>query len=555
MLERRDNSATIPRYDNALVKVVVAMGASGVSQSRWKSRLFLLGILLLVLSPFGYVAGVSFVDIDDPSPALGRAQVITQGISELPEGETVWRVVRRTAPALGDAKVGRRVTSFVLATDEPILITEAHDDGTFTDVARLAPGESYLTQNGTRQIRASLSGESTQYLAIELVPAERATQIGNGDLLFVSDPFVPPTGQHDLDLIRNVLGQGDIAQVPDTGGQIMVLATDGAIDILPGRSRGRAIQAGESAVFNAEELEIRPAETVYGVPTDQLASLTSMLQTDEPTAAYVVAVIGPEVPKTGETPSPTTTAEPVSSATASAPEPTNTPETLGSVGVAGRLCMPGVTVESISDRACPPIGEGFDLALSSQQIALTINDATPASGAWSWSRLPLDTYSLVTTVYPGKANDYFIPGSAAVGGSSATGYTVTIDPSAPDIGLTVYFLQPSEQPTTSRTTITISICEWSGRAPTNCKTPSEAQVDPQPYLVGPNGQTVSWTSVSGGSYTWDLPAGTWTLQQPGWQYGYIVNGQSYNANSPYSFTVDGANPVAIQVQDIYPLIT
>src|ERR687892_682103 len=105
------------------------MGASGISQSRWGSRLLLLGLLLLILSPFGYVAGRSFVRLDDPSPALGRAQVITQGISELPEGEAIWRVVRRTAPALGDAKVGRRVTSFVLATDEPILITDVHDDG------------------------------------------------------------------------------------------------------------------------------------------------------------------------------------------------------------------------------------------------------------------------------------------------------------------------------------------------------------------------------------------------------------------------------------------
>jgi hypothetical protein len=214
-----------------------------------------------------------------------------------------------------------------------------------------------------------------------------------------------------------------------------------------------------------------------------------------------------------------------------------------------------VTVESISDRACPAIADGFDMALTSEQLAMTINDATAGGGVWTWSGLPTDSYSLVTTLYPGKADDYFIPGSAAVGGSSATGYTVTIDSASPDIGLTVYFLQPTEQPTTSTTTITITICDWSGTAPTNCKSPSEVQVDPQPYLVGSNGQTVNWSSVSGGSYTWNLPAGTWTLQQQGWPYGYYVNGQSYNANAPYSFTVDGANPVSIQVQDIYPLIT
>ena len=69
--------------------------------------------------------------------------------------------------------------------------------------------------------------------------------------------------------------------------------------------------------------------------------------------------------------------------------------------------MPGVTVETISDRACPPIGEGFDMALTSEQIALTINDATPGGGAWTWPGLPLDSYSLVTTVRNRKADDYF----------------------------------------------------------------------------------------------------------------------------------------------------
>ena len=534
------------------------MRASGISLSRWGSRFILTGLLLLVLSPFAYVAGRSILALDDPSPALGRAQVITQGISVLPAGEAVWPVVRRTAPALGDAKVGRRVTSFVLATDEPILITEALDDGTFEDVARLAPGESYLTKNGTRQIRASLSAESTQYLAIELVPAERAEQIGNGDLLFVSDPFTSPTGQHDLDLIRNVLTSGDVARVPDTGGEIMILATDGAIDILSGGSRRLAITVGESAVFSAEELEIRPAESLTGAPTDQLASLTSMLQADQPTAAYVVAVIGPEVPKTGETPSPIETSDATDTPASTIPNtPTNTVETPGSIGALGRLCSPGVTIETVSDRACPAVGDGFDMALTSEQIALTINNASPANGIWTWSGLPLDAYSLVTTRYPGKANDYFIPGSAAVGGSAASGYTVTIDNTSSAIVLNVYFLQPAERQTTSSTTITISICQWSGTAPTNCLSPAEAQVDPQPYLVSDDGRTtVSWAeaAISGGSYTWALPAGTWYLYQEGWPYGYVVDGKSYSGSAPYVFTVDGANPVSFDVQDVYPVV-
>lgn len=560
-VRRRDNCATIPRDDKSVRKAGVTLGASEHGQSRWGSRLLVLGLLLLLLAPFGYAAGRALVELDGPSPALGRAQVITQGISELPEGEAVWRVVRRTAPALGDAKVGRRVTSFALATDEPILITDAHDDGTFEDVARLAPGESYLTENGTRQIRASLSGESTQYLAIELVPAERGTQIGNGELLFVSDPFVTPAGQRDLDLIRNVLVAGDIAQVPNTDGQIMVLATDGAIDILADRSGDQVIQAGESAVFNAEEIEIRPAESVHGEPRDELVALTSALQAETPAAAYVIAVIGAEVPKTGETPSPSaesgTIFFPTETPVGSTPgEPTSIATATGSIGVRGRLCGPGVTIETISDAACPVIGDGFDMTLNNDPLGLTFSDATLVDGIWSWSGLPLDSYGLTTTRFPAAATDYLIPGSAAVGGSPASGYTVTIDPTAPEIVLTAYFLQPAQRATTSTTTITISICGWQNNAPANCQSPAESEVDPQPSLTSSSGQTVSWSeaSVSGGSYTWNLPAGTWTLAQAGWPYGYLVNGQSYNPNAPYSFTTDGANPVSIQVQNVYPII-
>ena len=151
----------------------------------------------------------------------------------------------------------------------------------------------------------------------------------------------------------------------------------------------------------------------------------------------------------------------------------------------------------------------------------------------------------------------FIPGSAAIGGSPSTGYTVTIDEGAPTIASNVYFLQPPARPTTSTTTLSISICGWDGNVPSNCQSPAAAQVDPQPYLVGSNGQTIDWTAatVSGGSYTWNLPAGTWTLYQQGWPYGYIINGQNYNPNSPYAFTVDGSSPFSVQVLDVYPVVS
>ena len=124
------------------------MVASGIRQSRWGTRLLLVGLLLLVLSPFGFVAARSFVRLDDPSPAIGRAQVITQGIAQLPGDQYVMRIVRRTAPALGDAKIGRRALGFALATAEPILITEVQGEDEYRDVARAAVGGALMLGAG-----------------------------------------------------------------------------------------------------------------------------------------------------------------------------------------------------------------------------------------------------------------------------------------------------------------------------------------------------------------------------------------------------------------------
>jgi hypothetical protein len=354
---------------------------------------------------------------------------------------------------------------------------------------------------------------------------------------------VSKAGQHDIDLVRNVLAQRDIASLPNTDGQILILATDGAIDILAERSGERRLAAGESAIFDAEELQISASEnSVYGVPANQLGSLTNMLQTDSPVAGYVVIVIGPEVPKTGE---PTPTAIPQATATLA---PTATAAPLGSIGVSARLCDPGVTIETISPESCPPVTEGFDVALSGGGISLSLADATLLGGDWTWAGLPLGNYGFAATAFPADANDYFVPGSAAVGGSSGTGYTVTIEPGAPNITLPLYFLQPAPRPTTSAVTFTIQACQ---QGLVNCGSPSSYNVDPQPYLTGPDGQTLTAANaqISGDSYTWSLPAGTWSFYQDGWQSTYYVDGAAFEGGSPYVFVMDGKNPQSHLVQD------
>ncbi|MCC6793227.1 MAG: hypothetical protein IT336_16200, partial [Thermomicrobiales bacterium] len=186
-------------------------------RGRFLPRRRQLAVVVLVLAtPFGIATARQLAPIST-SPATGHAQVITQGIAALPSEPLIWRVVERTAQPRWEAKSGARVLGFVLASDEPVLLTNIDADGNEVDVARLGNGEAFLVADGTRQIRASMSDRPTTYLSLELVPAAEADKVGNGDVLYTSPAFTPPPGKRDIDLVRNVLRLRETAELPDTG--------------------------------------------------------------------------------------------------------------------------------------------------------------------------------------------------------------------------------------------------------------------------------------------------------------------------------------------------
>src|SRR5687768_12543937 len=149
---------------------------------RW---LFLL-LALVLLTPLGAVVAGQLTP-NTGSPATGHAQVITQGIAELAGQQVVWRLVERTAEPRDQARFGDRVLGFVLASEEPILLTNATVAGEI-DVARLAPGEAFLVTAGTRQKRASMTVQPVTYLSLEMVLSSEANLIGSGRLIFTTAP-------------------------------------------------------------------------------------------------------------------------------------------------------------------------------------------------------------------------------------------------------------------------------------------------------------------------------------------------------------------------------
>jgi hypothetical protein len=529
-----------------------------------RRRWWWFAVALLVLTPLG-VAGARQLAPPGGSPATGSAQVVTQGIARITASRVAWRLVERTALPRAQAKASKRALGFVYASDEPILLTNAVPGGT-EDVARLAPGESFLVKDGTRQARASLSDQAVNYLTLELVPAAEVDDVGSGKLLYKSAPFAPPTGERDIDLVRNVLDRGEVATVPDTGGSTLIFATDGAIDILPNGGRTQTLQAGESAMVQEGELQIKAvAPTVGNASLVPAVAMTNRLaQQSSGGAAYFVAVIGAEIP-----PPPTPTATPTETpAPTETPEPTvevatemATPEATGTIRALVYTCPEGMTAENLVGDACRLAAGGYGVQLTTPGGGtLTLADAAGGAGDFTWNTLPLGAYGLIENPLPQGFATYFIPGSAAVGGSPESGYTVTIDESAPGIVVTIYNLRPA--PKTGSMTVLVYDCPRtmspSNYSPTACS-PSKGGYDFRlagPALSGP--LTVADASPVDGGFVWsDVPLGSYGLTETAYPPGYgrsDVPGYSYDSGlGGYGVTLDNGNAdVTVSVYNFIP---
>jgi hypothetical protein len=283
-----------------------------------------LALLLLIGAPAGLMTAQQLAD-QNTSPAQGAAQVVAQGLAQLPDGPLVWRIVERIAYPRGEAQPGQRVTGYVLAREESILLTNVDGDE-LTDVAFVAPGEAFWVQAGSNQIRSSVTDQPVTYLSFELVPAELAEATGSGTLLFVTEPFEAPDGQRDVDLVANVLRPGETAQIPFTGGQIAILATEGTIDILPDGGPVTTLAPGETGVFNGPvSIQGAGAASVPGV-----RAFAPLLQAEQGEAIYFAAVIGQEVIPSAEYTPPTPTQAPpppTAESNTPTPEPTQEPTT------------------------------------------------------------------------------------------------------------------------------------------------------------------------------------------------------------------------------------
>jgi hypothetical protein len=278
-------------------------GPPGVRRISGRGRPFILVAIMALVVPI-VVAAAQQNGLDAPSPASGHASVLAQGIVEFPEGEFVCRVVQRVAQPLGTAQYEDQHLGFVIATDGPLLLAD-EVNGVPQQVARLAVGELYLVQEGTKQRRASIGDDPVNYSVLEIVPATEVDEVGDGELIIATDPIGTPSGYRDLDLVQDVLAFNERSEVTDAGAGMVILATDGAVEVVPRGGRPRTLEEGEIGIF-PEGVDVTAVEAPGGnAKSGGLSALSSALghQTPQGGASFLACVVGPEVPPLEQSPS------------------------------------------------------------------------------------------------------------------------------------------------------------------------------------------------------------------------------------------------------------
>lgn len=220
--------------------------------------------LLVALTLIGALAarGVAAAD----APMGNGAAVVAQGVSTMPSGSLVWRVIRDTAPTGDAAPVLERALGFAITENGPILIEDTGTGG----LSQLGPGEAAFVPEGAAQRHVGVGEGPSSYVRIGLVDPVEADYTAGGDVLAVSDVFAAPAGARDIELSYAALDEGDEVTIAVAAGPVAVVVLSGEAE-----SEGTEIATGDAAV-------VEPG-----------GALTLTANADE-TAVYVAA-IGPEV--------------------------------------------------------------------------------------------------------------------------------------------------------------------------------------------------------------------------------------------------------------------
>jgi hypothetical protein len=284
--------------------------------NRWASIGTVLALLLLAITPMVALAqNPAQTRPNEPSPAVGHAQVIAHGVAPLPRGDLVWRLRVDRAPVPNRAVPQPRPPSFVVGAAGVVAVVAA--DGRV--VSRVPVGEAAWIPPGTPQAVVSLERRATEYLDFAVVPATEPTA---RDLVGSAFPS-PRTAAYDIVLLRDVLTRGEESDLASMTGPAFLYVSSGRIALIDARGVQIDLEAGDVAEFTGEAIAV-------GVGRAPASFLVAMIGAETPRSVELrqqtpVPPVQPTVaPARTPTPAPTATPLPTATPTAT-PQPTATP--------------------------------------------------------------------------------------------------------------------------------------------------------------------------------------------------------------------------------------
>ncbi|MEZ4563402.1 MAG: thrombospondin type 3 repeat-containing protein [Thermomicrobiales bacterium] len=294
---------------------------------RWASMGSVLALLLLMFTPLlGLAQAPAATRPNDPSPAMGHAQVIAHGVASLPQGDLVWRLRLNRAPLPNRAAPQLRPPSFVAGVTGVVAVSSAN--GVVT--SRVPAGEAVWMPPETPQAVVSLERQPTAFLdfAVERSTAPRARDIAGSAF------SLPRAGAYDMVLLRDVLNRGEASTLASVTGPAFLYVSSGRIALYDELGEEIDLAAGDVAEFTGEAVAVglgrMPATflvAMIGAETPRTVDLRQ--QTPIPPVQPTVAPVQTPVPVPTATMAPTATATatplpPTATATAT-PVPTATP--------------------------------------------------------------------------------------------------------------------------------------------------------------------------------------------------------------------------------------
>lgn len=266
----------------------------------------LTGLALVGIMAFGSSqAGLIPHSARAATAPASHAEVIAQAVVDLADGPLAWSVSTIEAGERATALASDGAPGFVLGIENAVLVRGR--DGIRS---RLAGGEAVaLRPADALTVQASGAGSAS----VSLLTLDRAAS-GSSERGPAGEAFASPGGSRDVELLRDVLAEGEATQLDGGNAPVFVLATSGTVAIEPKKGERQTLKAGETALVTGDF-------AVTGAAADP--------------SSFVAAVIGPDVDESAATaaatpgqsrPQPTAPTQPTDpSATPTTVPPTPTP--------------------------------------------------------------------------------------------------------------------------------------------------------------------------------------------------------------------------------------